>query len=157
MDALGHFINGAPFPDDARPQPVTNPATGAMTKRVAMAAAATVNKAVAAAASAFPAWRDTQPLKRARIMFKYKELLERDAQDIAALITSEHGKVIDDAMALIDGHEFGNRTCIFGPDSVRLYTRRKTITQRWPRHASRGGGREFAQFAFPSSSAGPSS
>ena len=58
----------------------------------------TVNHAVAKAAAAFPAWRETPPLKRARVMFKYKQLLERDADEIAAMITAEHGKVIDDAM-----------------------------------------------------------
>ncbi|MEM8986171.1 MAG: CoA-acylating methylmalonate-semialdehyde dehydrogenase [Pseudomonadota bacterium] len=97
-EILGHYVNGALLADEARTAPVADPATGAVTKHVAMAAGHTVDEAVAAAAKAFPAWRDTPPLKRARIMFKYKELLERDAEDIAALITSEHGKVIDDAM-----------------------------------------------------------
>ena len=78
--------------------PVTDPATGEVTKNVAMASVETVNHAVAKAAAAFPAWRETPPLKRARIMFKYKQLLERDADEIAAMITAEHGKVIDDAM-----------------------------------------------------------
>ena len=77
---------------------LTDPATGEVTKNVAMASVETVNHAVAKAAAAFPAWRETPPLKRARIMFKYKQLLERDADEIAAMITAEHGKVIDDAM-----------------------------------------------------------
>ena len=95
---LGHFIDGAYFPDDTRPMPVTDPATGEVTKNVAMASVETVNHAVAKAAAAFPAWRETPPLKRARVMFKYKQLLERDTDEIAAMITAEHGKVIDDAM-----------------------------------------------------------
>ena len=95
---LGHFINGARVDDDTRAMPVTDPATGNVTKHVALASVKTVNEAVANASAAFPAWRDLPPLKRARIMFKYKELLERDAEEIAAMITAEHGKVLDDAM-----------------------------------------------------------
>ncbi|MEM9263575.1 MAG: aldehyde dehydrogenase family protein, partial [Pseudomonadota bacterium] len=101
-EILGHFINGVLHPDQSRPMPVTDPSTGSVTKHVAMASTQTVSQAVAAAAAAFQGWRDTPPLKRARIMFRYKALLERDAEEIAGLITAEHGKVIDDAMG-----EFG--------------------------------------------------
>jgi malonate-semialdehyde dehydrogenase (acetylating)/methylmalonate-semialdehyde dehydrogenase len=99
---VGHFINGADVDDDNRPQPVYNPATGELTRHVAMASQATVEEAIAAAEAAFPAWRDTPPAKRARIMFRFKQLLEEHADDIAAAITDEHGKVFDDAMG-----EFG--------------------------------------------------
>ncbi len=94
---LGHFINGARIADDNRPQPVFNPATGEETKRVAMASKATVDTAIAAADAAFPAWRDTPPAKRARILFDFKALLEARADDVVAAITGEHGKVLDDA------------------------------------------------------------
>ena len=94
---LGHFINGARTADDNRPQPVFNPATGEETKRVAMASKATVDTAIAAADAAFPAWRDTPPAKRARILFDFKALLEARADDVVAAITGEHGKVLDDA------------------------------------------------------------
>lgn len=99
---VGHFINGQDVSDDNRPLPVTNPATGQVTKHVAMASTATVEEAIAAAEAAFPAWRDTPPAKRARIMFRFKQLLEEHADEIAAAITDEHGKVVDDAMG-----EFG--------------------------------------------------
>ena len=99
---LGHFINNANVADDNRPAPVYNPATGAQTKQVAMASKATVEDAIAAAQAAYPAWRDTPPAKRARIMFRFKQLLEEHADEIAAAITDEHGKVLDDAMG-----EFG--------------------------------------------------
>ncbi len=99
---LGHFINGVDVADDNRPAPVFNPATGANTRQVAMASKATVEDAIAAAAAAFPAWRDTPPAKRARIMFRFKQLLEENAEEIVAAITDEHGKVLDDAMG-----EFG--------------------------------------------------
>jgi malonate-semialdehyde dehydrogenase (acetylating)/methylmalonate-semialdehyde dehydrogenase len=98
----GHFINGADVADDNRPLPVTNPATGQVIRHVAMASRSTVEQAVAAASEAFPAWRDTPPAKRARIMFRFKQLLEENADAIAAAITEEHGKVLDDALG-----EFG--------------------------------------------------
>jgi len=95
---LGHFIGGEDIADDNRPQPVTNPATGQVIRRVAMASKATVEDAVAAAERAYPQWRATPPIKRARIMFRFKELLEQNADSIAAAITEEHGKVHDDAL-----------------------------------------------------------
>ena len=95
---VGHFINGGLVADDARTADVANPATGEITKQVAMASKTTVEGAIAAAEAAFPEWRNTPPLKRARIMFKFKALLEERADDIVALITDEHGKVLDDAM-----------------------------------------------------------
>ena len=99
---IGHFINGVDVADDNRAAPVYNPATGLSSKQVAMASKATVEEAIAAAAGAFPAWRDTPPAKRARIMFRFKQLLEENANEIVAAITEEHGKVLDDAMG-----EFG--------------------------------------------------
>ena len=94
---VGHFINGNDVADDNRPLDVTNPATGQVTKKVAMATQATVEDAIAAAEAAFPAWRNTPPAKRARIMFRFKQLLEEHADEIVALLTDEHGKVLDDA------------------------------------------------------------
>ncbi len=99
---LGHFINNTDVADDNRPQAVSNPATGQVTKQVAMASKETVESAIEAAQAAFPAWRNTPPAKRARIMFRFKHLLEEHADEIAAAITDEHGKVFDDAMG-----EFG--------------------------------------------------
>ena len=101
-NTIGHFINGVDVADDNRPAPVYNPATGELARHVAMASKATVEEAIAAAEAAFGAWRDTPPAKRARIMFRFKQLLEENADEIAAAITDEHGKVFDDAMG-----EFG--------------------------------------------------
>lgn len=95
---IGHFINGKEVADSNRPQDVTNPATGEVSRQVAMAAKATVEDAIAAAEAAFPGWRNTPAGKRAQIMFRYKQLLEQNADEIAAAISSEHGKVIDDAL-----------------------------------------------------------
>ena len=63
---VGHYINGADVSDTNRPLPVTNPATGEITRHVAMATKATVEDAIAAAETAYPAWRNTPPAKRAR-------------------------------------------------------------------------------------------
>ena len=95
---VGHFIAGKDVADDNRPLPVTNPATGKVTKQVAMASKSTVEDAITAAAAAFPAWRNTPPAKRAAVMFRFKQLLEKHADDIVAALTDEHGKVLDDAM-----------------------------------------------------------
>ena len=80
-----------------RAQDVTNPATGAVTGRVALANSAEVDQAVAAAHAAFPAWADTPPLRRARVMFKFLDLLNQHRDTLAHMITAEHGKVFTDA------------------------------------------------------------
>ena len=111
-DIIGHFINGEDVADSNRPEPVFNPATAEVTRHVAMASKATVEEAIAAAGAAFPAWRDTPPLKRARIMFRFKQLLEEHADEIVAAITNEHGKVLDDAMGeFIRGVEVVEYSC----------------------------------------------
>ena len=94
---LGHWINGRAVTDAGRAQEVTNPATGKTVRRVALASRSTVEQAIAAAEAAYPAWRETPPLKRARVLFRFKELLEQRADEVVALITEEHGKVLDDA------------------------------------------------------------
>ena len=98
MREIGHFIGGKPVAGTSgKFGDVFNPAAGEVTARVALADAAEVNKAVTAAAAAFPGWASTPPLRRARVMFKLKELLERDRKKFAEIITSEHGKVLSDA------------------------------------------------------------
>src|SRR5437868_2043839 len=94
---IGHFIDGQRVAGGTRVQPVFDPATGFSDKSVALADKLTVEQAIASAQAAFPAWRNTPPLKRARVMSKLKTLLEANADRIAALITAEHGKVLSDA------------------------------------------------------------
>ncbi|SFD17959.1 CoA-acylating methylmalonate-semialdehyde dehydrogenase [Collimonas sp. OK412] len=95
---INHFISGALATGRSeRYSDVYNPATGAVVAQVALASAQEVDKAVAGARAAFPAWAETSPLRRARIMFKFKELLEQHHDQLAALITREHGKVFSDA------------------------------------------------------------
>ena len=97
MNIIGHLINGQLNNDHTRTQPVYNPSTGEQSKQVAIAGKATVELAIAAAEAAFPEWRDTPVIKRARVMFKFKELLEKNADQICALIGEEHGKIVHDA------------------------------------------------------------
>ena len=97
IETVGHFINGSLISDSTRTQDIFNPATGHVVRQVALASKATVEEAIAAAQAAFPEWRNTPPIKRARIMFRFKELLEQNADKVVALITEEHGKVQNDA------------------------------------------------------------
>ncbi len=98
MASIDHWIGGRIAPGrTSRRGEVFNPATGERTGQVAMADAAEVDAAVAAARAAFPAWADTPPIRRARVMFKFLELLNRDRDVLARMITAEHGKVFTDA------------------------------------------------------------
>ncbi len=95
---LRHFIDGRETPSDSdRFGDVFNPATGQVQSRVPLGTADEVKQAVASAAKAFPAWAITPPIKRARCMFRLKALLEQHAEELGAIITSEHGKVKEDA------------------------------------------------------------
>jgi malonate-semialdehyde dehydrogenase (acetylating)/methylmalonate-semialdehyde dehydrogenase len=81
-----------------RTQPVFNPATGEAIATLPLSTNDEINAAVAAAKKAQPAWGNTTPMKRARVMFKFKELLEKHSDELARLISLEHGKVHDDAL-----------------------------------------------------------
>ena len=96
-EIVGHLINGEIRTDCERSVDVFNPATAEVTKQVAMASVATVEEAITAAQAAFPAWRSTPAAKRARVMFRFKQLLEENADEICRLIGEEHGKIIHDA------------------------------------------------------------
>ena len=98
MNTVGHMINGEMHTGDDRYQDIINPSTNVVEGKVALASKATVEEAIAVAQAAYPAWRDTPPIKRARIMFRFKDLLEQNADKICALITREHGKVLNDAL-----------------------------------------------------------
>ncbi|WP_272687500.1 CoA-acylating methylmalonate-semialdehyde dehydrogenase [Providencia sp. PROV149] len=97
MNIVGHLIHGAINETHSRLQDIYNPATGEVSRQVAIAPKDTVEDAIDAAHKAFPQWRDTPPMKRARIMFRYKQLLEERADEICRLIGQEHGKIVHDA------------------------------------------------------------
>ncbi|OOV94748.1 CoA-acylating methylmalonate-semialdehyde dehydrogenase [Pseudomonas sp. MF4836] len=95
---VGHYIDGQVHTQGERSSPVFNPATGEVQAQVALASLQTVEQAVASARRAFPAWSEQSALRRSRVMFKFKELLDRHHQELAQIITREHGKVLSDAM-----------------------------------------------------------
>ena len=96
--SIDHWISGKVVPGRSnRAADVFNPATGKATGRVALANAAEVDAAVQSARAAFPKWADTPPLRRARVMFRFLELLNKRRDELARAITAEHGKVFTDA------------------------------------------------------------
>jgi malonate-semialdehyde dehydrogenase (acetylating)/methylmalonate-semialdehyde dehydrogenase len=92
-----HHINGKTIPDQKRTQPIFNPATGSVIGHVALADKNTVSDAIHAAKLAFPQWSLTPPTRRVRVLFEYKALLEKHINELAELITQEHGKTGSDA------------------------------------------------------------
>jgi malonate-semialdehyde dehydrogenase (acetylating)/methylmalonate-semialdehyde dehydrogenase len=98
LPRIGHLIDGKPALGGSRSQSVFDPATGQAEKTLLLADKATVEQAIASAQAAYPAWRNTPALKRARVMGNLKVLLEQHADELCALITAEHGKVLSDAL-----------------------------------------------------------
>ncbi|PWC13456.1 CoA-acylating methylmalonate-semialdehyde dehydrogenase [Brenneria corticis] len=102
METVSNFISGAVTPSRSqRVAPVYNPATGEQIRQVAMSGAEEVKQAIGAAAAAFPAWSKFSPLRRARIIFRFKALLEENMDTLARQISQEHGKVYSDAVGEI--------------------------------------------------------
>ncbi|PMQ20112.1 CoA-acylating methylmalonate-semialdehyde dehydrogenase [Glutamicibacter arilaitensis] len=97
-ETLQHWINNASYSADDRSGKIYNPATGEVSGHVALASKATTEHAIAAAAAAFPKWRDTSLARRTAIMFNFRQLLAERKGELAAIITAEHGKVLDDAL-----------------------------------------------------------
>jgi len=95
---IGHYIDGQVQDSGSeRFSDVFNPATGGVQARVGLASQKTVDAAVASALKAFPAWSEQSSLRRSRVMFKFKELLDRHHDELAEIISREHGKVFSDA------------------------------------------------------------
>ncbi len=94
---VGHWIDNEHRSGGSRSQEVFNPATGVVARRVTLADTADVDAAVRSAKAAFPGWADTPPIRRARVLFKFLELLNRHHDALAAAITAEHGKIFSDA------------------------------------------------------------
>jgi malonate-semialdehyde dehydrogenase (acetylating)/methylmalonate-semialdehyde dehydrogenase len=94
---IEHFINGKHVRGGGRTSDVFNPATGEVSARVALASTAEVDAAVSAARAAYPAWSQLSALRRSRFLFQFKALIEKHHDELATLITREHGKVLSDA------------------------------------------------------------
>ena len=97
LDTVPHWIGGRTVRGTGAQLDVFNPATGEVARRVALATADEVRAAVASARGAWPAWADTPPVRRARVLARFLQLLNERRDALAALITGEHGKVFADA------------------------------------------------------------
>ena len=97
MARIPHVIAGEKVTDAERTQTVYNPATGEVLHELGIASAVTVEQAIAAAKAALPAWRKTSLTKRADVFFNLRQLLKQRTPELAAIVTSEHGKVLSDA------------------------------------------------------------
>ncbi|MEU0496047.1 CoA-acylating methylmalonate-semialdehyde dehydrogenase [Mycobacterium sp. NPDC006124] len=113
MTTIGHWLdNEAFFGDGSATAPVTNPATGQVTGQVVLGSVSDARTVIDAAAAAFPAWRDTSLAKRTSILFAFRELLNARKGELAEIITSEHGKVVSDALGEVSrGQEVVEFAC----------------------------------------------
>ena len=99
MDILEHWVGGAAFAGaSTRTSPIYNPAKGVVQREVRLAATADVDTAVQTAKAAFPAWADASWAKRQSVMFAFREIVNARKEELAAILTSEHGKVTSDAL-----------------------------------------------------------
>ncbi|MDP9164301.1 MAG: aldehyde dehydrogenase family protein, partial [Pseudomonadota bacterium] len=97
MRSIDHFINGSSFASVGRSSEVFDPSRGVVQASVGLGSSADLQRAVDAANAALPGWAATNPQRRARVMFNFKTLIEKNMDELAALLSSEHGKVIADA------------------------------------------------------------
>jgi malonate-semialdehyde dehydrogenase (acetylating)/methylmalonate-semialdehyde dehydrogenase len=112
-NTIGHWINNKVYPGTAgTTAPVTNPATGEVTGELSLGSVEDARAVIDAAAAAFPAWRDTSLTKRTQILFNFRELLNNKKGELAEIITSEHGKVVSDALGEVSrGQEVVEFAC----------------------------------------------
>jgi malonate-semialdehyde dehydrogenase (acetylating) / methylmalonate-semialdehyde dehydrogenase len=138
LDSVPAWIDGKAVSPAGRSGEVYNPATGQVTKRVPFCDAAVIDAAVKSAAAAFPAWRDTPPLRRARVMQDFLMLLKKNQKQLAQLVTEEHGKTLPDAMGSVQrGIEVVEFACgiphlLKGEYSENVGTQVDTHTLRQP-------------------------
>jgi malonate-semialdehyde dehydrogenase (acetylating)/methylmalonate-semialdehyde dehydrogenase len=152
LPVIGHWIGGRPV--EVLPEqtgPVYNPATGQVIGRVPRGGAAEVDAAVAAARAAFPAWRDLPLIARSQVFFAYRELAYRHREEMAALITRDHGKTFPDALAEVlrglETVEFacGLPTHLAGMNTPNVSTKVDAHTLRQPLGVAAG----ITPFNFP--------
>ena len=114
MKTIQHFVDGKNFSGESKKTgKVFNPATGEQSAEVKLASTKDMNYAIEKAHKAFDSWSNKPPLQRARIMFKFKELIEKNSDELTKIIVSEHGKVYEDAKgSLTRGLEVVEYACI---------------------------------------------
>jgi malonate-semialdehyde dehydrogenase (acetylating)/methylmalonate-semialdehyde dehydrogenase len=138
LETVPFWINGKPTAPSGRTGDVFNPATGQVTKKVCFADEGTIDTAVKAATAAFPEWRDTPPLRRARVLQRFLQLLQANQKALAEIVTDEHGKTLADAMGSVQrGIEVVEFACgipqlLKGEYSENVGTQVDTYTLRQP-------------------------
>jgi malonate-semialdehyde dehydrogenase (acetylating)/methylmalonate-semialdehyde dehydrogenase len=152
VPTVGHWILGTEITDAVRYGDVFDPATGAVERRVAMASTDDVDRAVRVAREAFTTWSQTSLTRRTAILFRFRELLAANAERIAAIVTSEHGKTLDDAAGELQrGLEVVEFACglahlLKGEASEQISTGVDSTSYRQPLGVSVG----ITPFNFPS-------
>ncbi len=152
LQVVGHWIDGSPSEEAERFADVFDPATGQPQRRVALAGADDVDRAVRSARAAFAGWSQASLAKRTGVLFAFRELLAARAADLAALVTSEHGKTTDDARGEVQrGLEVVEFACgiahlMKGEASESISTRVDTSSFRQPLGVVAG----ITPFNFPS-------
>jgi malonate-semialdehyde dehydrogenase (acetylating)/methylmalonate-semialdehyde dehydrogenase len=149
---VGHYINGRlQAGRSGRQQAVTNPATGQVARQVALADADEVGAAVAAGRTAFPGWADTPPVRRGRVLNKFLDLLNQHRDTLAAMITSEHGKVFTDAQGEVTrGIEIVEFACAIPQLLKGDYTEQvSTGIDNWTMRQPLGVAAGITPFNFP--------
>ena len=152
LPTIGHWIAGAPDTAATRWSPVFDPATGREAKRVALASAEDVDRAVRAARAAFADWSQTSLARRTQVMFGFRERLAARAGELAQIVTAEHGKTLDDARGEVQrGLEVVDFACgiahlMKGEGSEQISTRVDTTSYRQPLGVVVG----ITPFNFPS-------
>lgn len=152
MYTIGQFINGAHLrPECDTAHPIINPALDQQIGSVLFAEKKTVEQAIESAKAAFQPWAQTPPLKRARILFNYKSLLEEHMDEIARLVTLEHGKTLEDAKGSVlraievVEHHCGIAAHLRGDYSANVGSNIDTYTFRQPLGVCAG----VSPFNFP--------
>lgn len=152
LASLGHHINGRAVPGTSgRALPVYNPTTGEVARQVVLASTDEVGAAVSAAHAAFPAWAEASPLRRARILNAFLALLGRRRDELAALITAEHGKAFSDALGEVTrGMEIVEFACGIPQLLKGQYTDQvSTGIDNWTMHQPHGVCAGITPFNFP--------
>lgn len=151
LPTIHHLIDGQLVAGGSRYSEVFNPATGKAEKRLLLADKTTVEQAIASAHAAYPAWRATTPLKRARVMSKLKQLLEENADQICALLTAEHGKVLGDSMGELQRGIENVEYASYAPELLKGEHSRNvgTAVDSWSEFQSLGVTAGITPFNFP--------